>query len=237
MRKLTWALALSLPVAFVACQKEAVREEASADPLVQGQAATGNGAPSGSHYTLNIIGVPKGKTAAMDGNNGSRIFVNAEGKSNIYLTEGDFGVLDANGTDQNGARFSLPAPDADLDGHTEYSVFARALGKPGGSAQVVNCAYYDDDNDPTTPTVQICETDMNEILTVERTTGKSRFENVTRDLLYIYVDITDDGVSNPKLYPIFSPEMENYYWEYDNNGLKVLQLRFYPVSTSVPLTN
>src|SRR5262249_60391823 len=40
-----------------------------------GTATTGNGAPSGSHYTLNIIGVPKGKTADMTGNNGSRIFV------------------------------------------------------------------------------------------------------------------------------------------------------------------
>jgi hypothetical protein len=237
MRKFTWLFALAVPVAFVACQKEAVSDVTNEGALVQGQVATGNGAPSGSHYTLNIIGVPKGKTAPMDGNNGSRIFVNAEGKTNIFLTEGDFGVLDANGTDQDGARFSLPAPDADLDGQTEYSVFARALGKPGGSAMVVNCAYYDDDNDPTTPTVKICETDMNEILQVERTTGRSRFENVTRELLYIYVDITNDGVTNPKLYPIFSPEMENYFWEYDNNGLKVLQLRFYPVSTSVPLTN
>ena len=30
----------------------------------------GNGAPSGAHYTLNIIGVPKAKTADMSGNNG-----------------------------------------------------------------------------------------------------------------------------------------------------------------------
>ncbi len=30
-------------------------------------AGTGNGAPSGAHYNLNIIGVPKNKTATMDG--------------------------------------------------------------------------------------------------------------------------------------------------------------------------
>ena len=38
-------------------------------------ATTGNGAPSGSHYNLNIIGVSHDKTAAMDDNNGHRIFV------------------------------------------------------------------------------------------------------------------------------------------------------------------
>ena len=36
---------------------------------------TGNGAPNGSHYTLNIIGVPHDKTADMNNNNGGRIFV------------------------------------------------------------------------------------------------------------------------------------------------------------------
>jgi len=72
MRKFTWVLALALPVSLVSCQKEAVRETAVEEGLVQGAASTGNGAPSGAHYTLNIIGVPKGKTAAMDNNNGSR---------------------------------------------------------------------------------------------------------------------------------------------------------------------
>src|SRR5438445_10399461 len=36
---------------------------------------TGNGAPSGAHYNLNIIGVPRDKTADMTGDNGHRIFV------------------------------------------------------------------------------------------------------------------------------------------------------------------
>jgi hypothetical protein len=38
-------------------------------------ATTGNGAPSGAHYDLNIIGVPKGKTASMTGSNTHVIFV------------------------------------------------------------------------------------------------------------------------------------------------------------------
>ena len=93
----------------------------------------GNGAPSGPHYNLNIIGVPKDKTATMDNNSGHRIFVKLDGKSRILLTEGPFQVLDANGTDGLAA-FQLPNPDPDGDGTTVYSVYARALGKPGGKA-------------------------------------------------------------------------------------------------------
>src|SRR3989344_4307572 len=100
---------------------------------------TGNGAPSGAHYNLNIIGVPKDKTADMTGNNGHRIFVPLEGKAKILLAEGDFQVLDANGTDSNGAKFQLPNPDEDGDGTTSYSVYVRALGKPGGSAKMQSC--------------------------------------------------------------------------------------------------
>lgn len=36
-------------------------------PVNANAAATGNGAPNGPHYNINIIGVPKGKTADMNG--------------------------------------------------------------------------------------------------------------------------------------------------------------------------
>src|SRR5437763_17213384 len=71
-------------------------------PVLAGAQSTGNGAVSGSHYNLNIIGVSKGKTADMTGDNGHRIFVNLFGKTSIGLnqsTDGTFQVLDANGTD------------------------------------------------------------------------------------------------------------------------------------------
>lgn len=225
MKKISWVLALAFPVAIVSCKKTAVNEEsiATETPEMRGAATTGNGAPSGAHYTLNIIGV-KDKTADMSGS-GNVIFVKLDGQSKINLTEGDFAVLDKNGTDANGASFQLPAPDADCDGETEYSVFARALGKPGGSATVTNCATYDGE--------VICETDTEEILSVTRTAGQSKFTNVTKKLLYIYVDITDDGVVNPVRYPIFDDRLQDYYWQYDNKGLKLLQLRFYQIPTSV----
>jgi len=141
----------------------------------------GNGAFSGPHYNLNIIGVSNDKTATMDDSNGHRIFVNLEGQSKILLTEGDFAVLDANATD-GPAKFQLPNPDVNNTGTTTYSVYARALGKPGGSASMVTGATAPGEDG-------IFGTADDEIvyslavLEVERSKGKSSFENVSKYLL------------------------------------------------------
>ncbi len=192
---------------------------------------TGNGAPSGAHYNLNIIGVPKSKTADMTGNNGHRMFVNLEGRTRINLAMGDFKVLDANGTDGT-ASFQLPNPDEDGDGTTSYSVFVRALGKPGGSAVMQSC--YDDAQTGET----WCAVDYEggvEPITLERTKGKQTFENVSRDLLYVDVctdyDAENDVCLEFDQLPLFSDELDSYFWDYDNNGLKLAQLRFYEIPT------
>jgi hypothetical protein len=186
-------------------------------------AGKGNLAPSGPHYNLNLIGVPKDKTASMDNNSGHRIFVPLWGKAKILLIEGDtFDVLDANGTDNDGAAFQLPNPDPDNDGTTEYSVWARALGKPGGEAQMTTCAYDEYG-------VEWCSV---AVLELTRTKGKSKFENVSKELLYIYVDLDEDG--NLERYPLFDEALQDYFWDYDNSGLKLVQLRFYEVPTTVP---
>jgi hypothetical protein len=181
---------------------------------------TGNGAPSGSHYTLNIIGVPKNKTASLTGNNGSRIFVPLAGSTKINLSEGDFKVLDANGTDGSAA-FQLPNPDPDNDGTTTYSVFARALGKPGGSSKTTTCAT--DSTGETWCSVYSA--------VAVRDSGRSRFVNVSRELLYLYADLNGDGTL--ERYNLFNDTLQDYYWQYDNTGLRLLQLRFYQVSTTV----
>lgn len=190
-------------------------------PAVAGNPATGNGAPSGSHYTLNIIGVSQDKSSAMDGNNGSRIFVPLWGSTKINLSVGDFGVLDANGTD-GVAAFQLPNPDPENDGVTEYSVYARALGTPGGSSTTTTCA-----TDPVTGE-EVCSTEQ---MVLVRSKGKSTFENVSRELLYVYVDLDGDGVT--ERYNLFNDRLEDYFWDYDNKGLKVAQLRFYEQPTDV----
>ena len=129
---------------------------------------------------------------------------------------------DANGTDGSAA-FQLPNPDPDNDGVTEYSVWARALGKPGGSSQTTTCA-----TDPVTLATWCSIYSM--VLVREK--GKSSFTNVSKELLYIYVDL--DGAGVAERYNLFNSALQDYFWQYDNNGLKLVQLRFYEVSTTVP---
>jgi hypothetical protein len=176
---------------------------------------------SGSHYSLNLIGMPQGKTADMTGNMGHRIFVNLFGKTRILLQEGDFQVLDANGTDGS-AKFQLPSPDADNDGVTAYSVWVRALGKPGGKASMTTGA-----TDPVTgETIYSLETKV-----FVRDGGKATFQDVSKYLLYVYADLDGDGTA--ERYPLFDSALQDYFWEYDNNGLKLLQMRFYPIPSDV----
>ena len=181
----------------------------------------GSGAPSGAHFNLNLIGVPKDKTADMTGSQGRRIFVPLQGSCQIQLAQGEFQVLDANCTDGTG-RFQLPNPDPDNDGTTIYSVFARALGKPGGSSETTTCA-----TDPATGDTYCSVYSM----VMVRNKGKSSFDNVTKQLLYIYADIDGDGQLNRV--PLFDSALQDYYWQYDNNGLKLVQLRFYEIPTTV----
>ena len=217
---------------------------------------TGNGAPSGEHYTLNIIGVSKDKNANMDNAGGNVIFVDLTGKTKIMLEEGDdFGVLDKNGTDGT-ATFQLPDPGLDpyLVGDTEgkdtisdYSVFVRPLGKPGGYATITTCADLIDmgilsnklgktlaKTDPSDCSVE----QVGSPITL-RSHGKSTFTNVTAELLTIVFAVDTDGDTVADDYvrvPIFDKSLEGEYWDYDNKGLKVLQVRFYPgVQTDVSL--
>jgi hypothetical protein len=193
--------------------------------------AAGNGAPSGSHYSLNIIGV-RDKTNMPNSDAGHVIFVDLSGRTDIMLCNSDdpagscsgvgFKVLDKNGTDGKAA-FALPNPDQENDGVTSYSVFARALGKPYGSAVMTTCAI-----DPTT-LEEVCSTTT--AITLTRTKGASKFQNVSKALLYIYADLDGDG--NLERYNLFHDSLQDYFWKYDNNGLRIAQLRFYPCSTDV----
>ena len=61
-----------------------------------GVAATGNGAPSGPHYNLNIIGVDKAKKANMTGTNGHTIFVPLKSSTTgIYSTNNNVAIVDS----------------------------------------------------------------------------------------------------------------------------------------------
>ena len=73
-----------------------------------------------------------------------------------------------------------------------------------------------------------------------RNKGKTTFTNVTAELTTIVLAIqilsNEGDVVLDTFYariPIFDPVLQGEYWDYDNNGLKLLQVRFYPWSTDV----
>ena len=244
-----WAPPTVAVLAFtlVGCGEEATSPGLQpAATTARAVAETGNGAPSGAHYTLNIIGVPKDKSANFDGGNGHRIFVDlgrtgAVANTRINLGPGDFAVLDANGTDGTAA-FQLPNPDPDGDGTTAYVVYARALGKPGGKATMQSC--YEDDLG------SWCAVDFDggvEPITLQRTKGGvGKFTNVSKDLLYVdyctawdvgddlLPGTEDDVCTDVEQIALFSNELLSYFWSYGNEGLKLAQLRFYEVAAGTP---
>jgi len=191
-------------------------------PDVRGQ--TGNGAPSGPHYNLNIIGVSHDKSPNMNGG-GNVIFVDLGTKSGTAVTtkillsqaaDGVFEVLDKNGTDGE-ASFSLPVPGT-------YTVWARALGTPGGQSKIATCATF---IDPTTfVATLLCSTD-NEVFV--RGTGKSSFRNVTNALTTISLVLGSAAqlACGTPTVSLFDACLQDFLWQYDNNGLKLLQVRFY----------
>ncbi len=203
---------------------------------IPGLAQNGNGAPKGAHFELNIIGVSNPKTQPLTNSDRHTIFVGLGTKNdgvitNIYLTQGPFAVCDGNGfdpaTDCNGnpifganspgAVFQLPCDmltDTCITGTGQdvqaYTIWARALGTPGGHASVTTCAT------DLTNTV-VCSTTS--VLLV-RASGKQKFSNVTKELTTI--NTTLGTVS------LFQTGFENFFWSFDNNGLRLAQVRFYP---------
>jgi len=219
-----------------------------------GQAfATGNGAPSGSHYNLNIIGKENCSPADLtgsnrhtiqvlldfnDGSQNGQLATTLDRRNKIFLQEGDFQVIDGNACDSNGAIFQLPAnpftcpvddPQCLNTDPTfqNYTVWARALGKPGGNATITTCATGagDDGLLGTADDEIVCST---ENVVLVRNKGKSSFTNVTKELTTLSLDTNGDSKCDTRL-GIFDSSLQDYFWDFDNNGLRLTQLRFYPI--------
>jgi len=210
------------------------------------QSTTGNGTPSGTHYNLNLIGVTNGKNPPMTGSDRHTIFVPlfTNGKdgpdtdpvpgTDIWLTQGPFAVCDGNAFDaatdcngttvaKTGAVFQLPcntnittATGTTLvpctSGATaSYDVWARTLGTPGGSSTLTTCA-----TEPVTNTL-VCSTNKAVFVRMK----PNKFTNVT-DALTSFVD-----TNTLQTVALFQGGFQGFFWDYDNNGNKLVQLRFY----------
>jgi hypothetical protein len=196
----------------------------------------------GPHYNLNIIGVENPKTSPMTDSERHTIFVGLGKKSsvtsNIYLAPGPFGVCDGNAFDaahsctgeviaSQGAVFQLPCntavpTDAGCPGGTfsaDYQIWGRALGKPGGSVNMTTCGTDDTG-------ALVCSID-NTVFT--RGKGKSGFVDVTKSLTTVNACFDVAGVVTCETVSLFDPVLQDYFWQYSNNGLRLLQLRFYPL--------
>jgi hypothetical protein len=74
----------------------------------------------------------------------------------------------------------------------------------------------------------------------------AKFQNVSKDLLYVDYCTTwsagddlisgteDDVCTTVNQIALFSNNLLSYFWSYDNEGLKLAQLRFYEVPTDTP---
>ena len=119
-----------------------------------------------------------------------------------------------------------------------YEVWARTLGKPGGSVVIHTCATIQDELQ--------CST---ENYAESRMRGRSTWADVTDELTSAVVDYctvwTENigGAGDPATYDpkdgdlctdydttriaLFAGDTEDWFWNYVNDGLRLLQLRFY----------
>lgn len=157
----------------------------------------------------------------MTNNDGHRIFVQLTGGEDATTLNGrafneitkvnkiflmpapageSFQVLDANATDDTGAIFQLPT-----DVSTTWTVWARALGKPGGKSYITTCATVQV-TDPVTGITTDKVLCSLATLKMERTKN-AKFTNVSSYLLFVTLPtsirprihfLRDASVSRPR---------------------------------------
>lgn len=174
--------------------------------------------------------------------------------TNIYLVppppgSTEFQVCDGNGFDAatdcqgnskggDGAVFQLPCntnlsntsdgapvdivPCSGTYPSMAYEVWARALGKPNGSATVTTCAQETVDLNGNGVLDIVCST---ENVLLIRNASKPVWKDVTDELTSLVANIDAD----PQLerVALFEGPFEDWFWQYQNRGLRLAQLRFY----------
>lgn len=196
---------------------------------------------NGPHYNLNIIGVPHNKTADMTNSDRHTIFVPLGANGDIRSCQilvvrnaanpDQFEVLDGNATD---GQATIAVPFVDY-GMLSYNVYATALGKPGGLANVA-------------ATVTFADGTYGNLLMGSFELKRSKGNPKPLDISDIFrasgwIDTDASGTFDPTIDTSFDnvwvfnvPTLLSYLWDYDNQGLKLMQVRFYP-TTSGSWTN
>ncbi len=214
-------------------------------------AGVGSIPDNGTHYNLNIIGVPKGKKVDMTDSQRHTIFVPLntsgylDGKVKIsYVPGPSFEVLDGNATDTDGAVIQVPYEycsdlSAGCQDLLSYNVYAVALGKPSGVAVVEAHCTYDTNVVDTNGNTGTCEDTLQMgSFSIKRDKGQPSPTNIS-DIFRAsgcldlngsgYCDSGDLTFNNIWIFNI--PNLVDYFWDYTNTGLKLMQVRFYPTTS------
>jgi hypothetical protein len=200
-------------------------------------AGKGNNMPSGPHYELGLIGRPNTYTGS-GATDSSRhtIFIPldsngyVDGTVKLYMkTSVDgFAIVDGDATADGVARLNIPV------GY--YAVFCRALGKPGGEIDFTAWFTYwlDDANLLLSDAIWLGN------VALPRLKGKSSTAEISELFYYTgCLSYDPDGVAGTgDEYQICYEDewvfdidgFNEYWWDIDNNGLKRLEIRFYPVA-------
>jgi hypothetical protein len=207
---------------------------------------------SGKHWNLNFIGVPKDKAVPdMTGSHRHTVFVplyndSVSRKIKIFYVRGDdFRVLDGNATDDGEATIQVPYEFCEdyETGCTDllsFDVYAVGLGKPNGyNIVTAECTYsYDVVDEAGTTDLECEDTLLLGSFSVTREKGKPKRENIsdifraTGCLDYDDSGVCDSGDLEFRNVWIFNiEELLEYWWDYENHGLKLMQVRFYETSS------
>lgn len=184
---------------------------------------------NGPHYNLNLVG--KGKVMPGDYDNWDRhtMFVpettagfetpNGLPGVTIWMQQGpEFAVIDGNATDGEG-RFQL--------GPGRYAVYIASKAKPGGETYIAGWVQYTDPTGTTYYYLKVGEINVTRkwqdahdlfwVTDAEDALGLITEETWVFDYLSL-INATD------------AYENATYFWQFDNNGNKLIQVRFYPLN-------
>jgi hypothetical protein len=188
-------------------------------------AFSGQVTDNGPHFNLNIIGVPHGKTANMSNMDRHTVFVPMDKpcKITIQANTADptaFAVLDGNGTDGQ----TVIAVPYTIYGTLSYNVWAIALGKPNGNTHVDATVVFDDNTYGA-----LLQTSFD----LARKNGKPTVQNISDIFTASGYIVNPDGTITTfdNVWVFNVPSLLDYYWTYTNDGLKLMQLRFYETSS------
>src|SRR5262245_9248898 len=218
-------------------------------------AGNGNGLPPGPRYNLQVIAFDNCPAGDFTGSNRHQIAVkanyqvisgdlasnqNGTNKSELLKQNtielmpsdvGEFRVADGNACELNdGAQLILPR-----DIYGKYRVYVRLVGPPGTGIGVTSCATEldatDFDGDGSLEEI-LCSTENVIEFRESGSGGKGlKFTDYTKELLTVCIDtFTDgnfDGVCDVRV-PLFDPQLEYYFWQWNTQGRAHAQLVFVP---------